>query len=216
MGSIRKNMSKILTIILAFIIQLHASKFEDGMDAFENKNYNKAFTIMKELVDDSGNKYAKAYLAEMYTVGLGTKTNYKLAFKLAKSAADNGSSMAAYTLGKLYVNGKGVNKDIKLAIFYFEQYLARNKNGNVASWVGQVYKSGEGITKDYNKALKYFKIADEKLHTAKTEFWVGYAYEQLGNKILAYEWYFKSSKHGYFGATLLIKELCKKDAWACK
>ncbi len=207
---------KYFTLVILLIISLQATDFEDGMDAFDNQNYNLAFKLMKKVVDNSGYKYAKSYLATMYLSGKGTKPNYKKAFKLAKSAAEQGSTMSFYTLGVIYSNGAGIKKNNKKAVEYFEKYLDKTKDGKIALWVAQTYKSANGVKQNYKKALTYFKIANQKLNTAETQFYIGFMYNELDNKILAYKWYYEASKNGHMGATILIKELCTKNAWACK
>lgn len=83
------------------------------------------------------------------------------AFKLYENDS-NIRSMAAYHLGYLYRNGKGVNLDKKKALEWYTH--AANYSGcfqiMAMRIVAQMYLSGEGVNVDIEKAVHWLKKAE--------------------------------------------------------
>lgn len=63
-------------------------------------------------------------LAYMYAEGNGAEQNYERAFDLFRKAALMGSSEAKHQLFICYYDGKGVQKNVALAMRYLEQAAA--------------------------------------------------------------------------------------------
>lgn len=69
--------------------------------------------------------------------------------------------MAAYRLGKLYLGGEGVLKDVESAIRWL--FLSADKNNQFAEYsLGMLYLKGDDIPKDIEKAVEYLKRSAEQ------------------------------------------------------
>jgi len=60
-------------------------------------------------------------MAQSYEHGHGVKKSYDQAFGLYCKAALMGDAMSAYNMGFMYFNGRGVARDIPLAIYWFKK-----------------------------------------------------------------------------------------------
>lgn len=77
------------------------------------------------------------------------------------TAAAGGHPMAAYLLGQLYEQGRGVKQSPSLAFQYYERAAAEGQ-ALAAVKVGRIYREGNEelkIERDYEKALASFEIA---------------------------------------------------------
>lgn len=156
-----------------------------------------------------------------------TQTNYKLAYKLLKSAADNNNVEALNGLGIMYLYGMGKNQDYDLAEKYFKTALGlgdkianynlgelyRQKNDiNLSTYwynksiADNPYKAYEGLSKlyiqnnEYKKAFIYSEKAAE-LNNPEAEYNLGVFFE---NGIYverdinkAIYWYQKAAQKGH-------------------
>jgi TPR repeat protein len=106
-------------------------------------------------------KYYMAYYISRELVE-GPKEKDKIAAELFKEVADNEASEipeAKLRYGDCLYSGKGVEKNLKEALKYFEQ--AAGYGFRVAMYnAGKLYYNGEGgITKNDEKAIEYMKSA---------------------------------------------------------
>jgi serine/threonine protein kinase len=63
-----------------------------------------------------------------------------------------------FQLGENYYNGKGVPKDLKKAVKYYQ--LAANKGHALAQYgLGFCYENGQGVPQDFKKAAEYYQLA---------------------------------------------------------
>lgn len=112
-----------------------------------------------EMIQRADNKDPKAMfeLAEVYYYGkYGVKEDDEKAYRLYKEletlTPDDG--MVLYRLGKCYELGLSVEKNIDLALEYFQK--AVEKGAGIACWrLGDLYKAGEVVPKDMTKCLEY-------------------------------------------------------------
>lgn len=72
-----------------------------------------------------------------------------------------GDSEAQYELGKLYFNGRGVEKSYTEAFKWFRK-SADQGNINALHLIGLAYKDGKGVRQSYSKAKEYFGLACDK------------------------------------------------------
>lgn len=114
---------------------------------------------LAEMIQRAENKDPKAMfeLAEVYYYGKnGVKEDDEKAYRLYKEletlTPDDG--MVLYRLGKCYELGLSVEKNIDLALEYFQK--AVEKGAGIACWrLGDLYKAGEVVPKDITKCLDY-------------------------------------------------------------
>lgn len=79
------------------------------------------------------------------------KRKFKLAAEKARVMAANGHPKAQTVLGMLYQNGLGVEKDIKVALYWLEKAAAQGLR-EAESYLGHLYLEGKFVEKDWDKA----------------------------------------------------------------
>ena len=108
------------------------------------KNYKTAWQFYdwaKACVDKNGEEY-----------------NPEFAVKLFTEAANGGITVAKYKLGKMFLNGDGVEKDIPKAIEWLKQ-AALEENEFAEYALGRMYLFGLGVEKDLPLAMEYLRSA---------------------------------------------------------
>lgn len=83
---------------------------------------------------------------------------FKLAAEKARVMATNGHPQAQHVLGILYQNGLGVEKDIKVAIYWLEKAAAQGLK-EAENYLGHLYLDGKVVEKDVDKAEKWLLAA---------------------------------------------------------
>ena len=84
----------------------------------------------------------------------GENYNSEFAVKLFTEAANGGITVAKYKLGKMFLSGDGVEKDIVKAVEWFKQ-AAVEENEFAEYALGRLYLQGNEIEKDTITAEKY-------------------------------------------------------------
>lgn len=84
----------------------------------------------------------------------GEEYNPELAVKLFVEAASGGITVAKYKLGKMFLNGDGVGKDIPKAVEWLKK-AAVEENEFAEYALGRLYLKGEAVEKDAITAEKY-------------------------------------------------------------
>ena len=70
-----------------------------------------------------GNDTAMSNLGYIYMYGRDVQIDYTIAFAFFRLSAEKGNIEATYKLGNLYQSGKGVEKNIELALEYYDKAL---------------------------------------------------------------------------------------------
>ncbi len=73
-------------------------------------------------------------------------------------SAENGDPESQYQLGFLYMVGREVPRDYKLASDWYTK-SAMQGNGRAQFSLGVMYSQGKGVTRDYGKAKYWLKKA---------------------------------------------------------
>lgn len=150
-------------------------------------------------------------LAQM-TLGIVCENNqdYKQAIVWFTKAGEQGNGEAWYTIGNFYMDGLGVDVDLKKA---FEYWLKGADYGdvNAMTMVGNVYSVVGGIVDiDVYKAFEYYKISAE-LGCSTGQFHLGECYQKgIGvSKDLteAKKWFQRSAEQGEGRAIKSLKEM---------
>lgn len=84
----------------------------------------------------------------------GENYNPEFAVKLFSEAANSGITVAKYKLGKIFLNGDGVEKDIPKAIEWLKQ-AALEENEFAEYALGRLFLKGEEVEKDIFAAEEY-------------------------------------------------------------
>ena len=99
-----------------------------GIAAYDSKNFAFAYQLLAPLANND-NFEALWRVGMMQSFGLGMIQNQKLGVETLIKAAKYGSEMALHMLGVAYMMGEGVEKDLNIAIDYFEKAVARGLQG---------------------------------------------------------------------------------------
>lgn len=91
----------------------------------------------------------------------GENYNPEFAVKLFTEAANGGITVAKYKLGKMFLNGDGVEKDIPKAVEWLKQ-AAMEENEFAEYTLGRMYLFGLGVEKDLPLAMAYLRSAAAK------------------------------------------------------
>ena len=147
-------------------------RFKEGVDAFTDKDYNRALEIYQELAS-KGYAPARVNLGAMYLAGIGTKTNRAEGLMQFRLAAEAGDSRAQYAIAESYLNGFVGERDPTKAFFWFMK-SAQQGFPRALRQVGRMYLQGNGVTKDQLEASRwseqaltaFLKQPEEYLHVA--------------------------------------------------
>ena len=136
------------------------------------KNSDMAILYL-ERAEQRGYEMAKYMRGKIYLSG--KEADRQRGVKLISELAEEGNSLAQYTLGKAYYKGDGVKKDLEKAAEWF-QLAAEQENQYAQYYLAKSYFNGEGVKQNYNEAAKWYsKVADQGNE---------YAQYQLGNMYL--------------------------------
>ena len=134
-----------------------AGPLEDGMEAYQEKDYLKAIQVWRPLAQ-SGDASAQYRLGVMFAEGKGVAPNDAEAALWFERAAEQGEPMAQYNLGASYVEGTGVRKDLVAAAKWFRR--AADQGVSLAQLnLGLLYANGAGVAQDNVEALKWVDLA---------------------------------------------------------
>ena len=103
---------------------------------------------------------ALAAIGEVYYRGIGTKRDFKQAFRFYRKAADLGNVSAMRRLANCYEQGRGTKRDMEAALVCYEDASERG-DALATLKLGDFYKNGLSslVTKDIYKATDYYFAA---------------------------------------------------------
>jgi len=103
-------------------------------------------------------------LANIYMLGLiDDNKDYKKAYDFLFQAADNGHTAAQRELGKLYLWGRGTERNVDSALMWLK-LAARQKDTDAQFLIGVIYLGNKDHKGDQASALNWFKKAAGKGH----------------------------------------------------
>lgn len=141
----------------AAIANAIAGPLEDGMDAYQEKDYLKAVQVWRPLAQ-AGDSDAQYRLGVMYAEGKGVAPNDAEAALWFERSAEQGNASAQYNLGASYAEGVGVRKDMEAAAKWFRR--AADQGIVLAQLnLGLLYANGAGVTQDNVEAMKWIDLA---------------------------------------------------------
>lgn len=145
---------KVIVVVLFFIPAFAYANLQQGITAFNDKNYDVAFPILLENAA-KGNSYAQGLVSILYVDGAGTKKNFDEAFRWASLGIKANDANSLYVLGLLYQYGLGVNVNLKFSIEFYKRAADLGVSSALFR-LGQIYSfsSDEGI-RNFNLGEKY-------------------------------------------------------------
>lgn len=127
-----------------------------GYCYYEGIGVNKDLSKSIEYYEKAANRGIAVAQYSLGKIFLSEKKDYELAFKWFTKADENEFIGAKTKLGEMYLEGKGIPKDIVKAKNLFE--LDAAENHTLALYhLGKMYHYGEGVQRDCTKALDYYK-----------------------------------------------------------
>ncbi|MCF8468618.1 MAG: hypothetical protein K9G33_14555 [Sneathiella sp.] len=141
--------------------------FEDGVKAYEAKNYKLAFEEWLPLAK-ANDPAAMRNIGHMYRRGLGVPPDYLKAMTWYKRAATLGFDRAQANVAGLYLNGEGVKQSYAQAANWFAKAA---QQGHVVSQynLGLMFENGLGVKQDDAKAIGWFELAAKAGHPQAME-----------------------------------------------
>lgn len=156
--------------VLAGMVMLasaaHGQSFEDGVDAFDAYEYERAAEIF-EVLAKQGHVLSQYNMGLMHENGLGVPKRDDLAFFWYRMAALNDNDDARYNLAGLYFRGEGVEQSLEQAMHWWTE-SANAGNPNAAYNLGVVL-AGDGSDPEALKdAMIRLKQASDQGHPHAT------------------------------------------------
>ena len=190
--------AKYLTILLVFtallifsvISRIYFNDFQDGWNAYENKDYETARKLWTPLAEQ-GDPRALFFMGFMHEMGFGVPKDDKEAFKWYELAAEQGESRAQLFMAYMHDFGRGVPKDNQEAFKFYllaveQGYYevkkniynlakknvpealkiittdAENGDAKAQYALGEMYELGQGVRQYYKEAVKWYQLAAEQ------------------------------------------------------
>lgn len=135
---------------------LFATNYEDGMNAYKNKNYEKAMELFSKAAKEDKDVKSIRNIGIMYASGMGVKQDFVKAVELLKKASNEGDAYAGFSLGNMYSMGDGVDKNFKEAAFWYEK-SANAGNAQSSYNLGYLYTYGDGVKKNPTTAFQWYE-----------------------------------------------------------
>lgn len=129
-----------------------ANDYSDGMQFYQDKDYEQAFSSFKKAAD-KGNAAAQSALAALYYNGEGVEEDEAAAALWYSRAAEHGVTDAQFALGEMFEAGEGVKRDAKKAAFWYKK-AADKGHLMAATKLGILYMDGRGVKRDDAKAAR--------------------------------------------------------------
>ncbi|PPB68315.1 tetratricopeptide repeat protein [Campylobacter hyointestinalis] len=103
-------MRKIIFGLITLAIAAMAGDVEDGLKAYENRDYFKAKKYFQKACD-GGDAFGCGPLGDLYKLGQGVKQDYFKAKEYYQKSCDGGNAGGCGALGVLYELGQGVKQN---------------------------------------------------------------------------------------------------------
>lgn len=144
---------------------------------------------------------SSAYAIDNYNTGAYYFANgdYVSAISVWSPLAQQGHPAAQYSMGLLYDQGKGVEKDSQRALQYFQSAVKQNLPA-AQYYLGVKYYAGLGVDKNVKKARQLLTQAAQQDHL-QAQFQLGLLYDNgeagIQDPQLATDWFSKAAENGY-------------------
>lgn len=127
-----------------------ASRFDEGVAAYDAGDFATAYRVWYELARDN-DLAAMRNAAQLLRQGKGVAKDSKLAFRLYREAAEKGLVTAMANVGDMYMAGEGVERNPEAAAAWYAR--ASTSGLSLAQYrLADMYLTGNGIPKDEARA----------------------------------------------------------------
>ena len=180
-------MKRLIPVLLLLFLSspVYADDFQDGMDAYDRKDYKTAYEKWKPLAEQ-GYDFAQTNLGLAYRRGRGVEWDYAEAVKWFRKATEQGDARGQFNLGLMYHYGYGVARDYDEALKWIlkateqgyqdslkwiENQIEQN-NAAIQLMFGVMYEKGQGVVVNNTKAVYWYRMAAKK-GDAKAQYKLG-------------------------------------------
>lgn len=132
------------------VAQEKATRFDQGVAAYDAGDYAQAYAIWRKLADED-DLAAMRNAANMLRQGKGVAKDERAAFKLYEEAAEKGLVTAMANVAEMYMAGEGVERDAKMAATWYAR-AAISGLSLAQVRLADMYEKGVGVEKDRKKA----------------------------------------------------------------
>ena len=154
-------MRVITTFALILLIGLNppavADLFDDGVEAYKNGNYQKAFLLM-QVYAKRGYGPAQGNIGMMYYHGQFVPQDYSKSAEWHHRAAEKGHVHSQAMLGSMYLLGEGVVQNYSKAEKW-SSYAAQKGNAESLELLGSMYQIGAGVEKSLPTAYILYSLS---------------------------------------------------------
>jgi TPR repeat protein len=162
MSNWKKQAGKVLIVAFAAgaaiaSLPSRAGPLEDGMTAFNEKDYVTALKLWRPLAEQ-GNPTAQYQVGILYAEGTGVVQSDVIASAWFQRAAAQGVAGAQYNLGVSYAEGLGLAKDDVAAVKWFRRAADQGMAYGQLN-LGLMYAAGRGVPQDNVEAVKWLELA---------------------------------------------------------
>jgi uncharacterized protein len=199
------KMKKFCTVLVGFLFLVLSAvnpalgnDLQIGLDAFRNNNYTLAYEKLKPFAEQ-GNKFAQAFIGDLYYDGNGVPQNCESAKHWYTEAAKQGLLYAQFQLGNANYMGE-CPQNYDEAFKWFAQAAEQNEITS-QSMLGYMYNSGKGTSVvDHKKAFYWFSKAANQ-GDAKAQAFLGFYYTAgiggvIQDYVQAYAWWNIAASQG--------------------
>ncbi len=196
-----------------FISTAAFAALEDGIKAFEQKKYDKAFEEFTYLADENNN-IAAYHLGVMYENGLGVEKSVPTAAEFYLKAFNAGNTTAASKLGRFLIEGKDIEKNVDDGMNLLKT-AGRAGDKEALFTLGELYNGGEFLSRDYVVAGAYFRLSALQGY-APAQHQLGLLY-LFGRGVpqdyaLAIRWISRAASQGFVPAQKDLADLLSSNA----
>lgn len=156
----KRNRIIFAVLFVLFLGSYCQAGVEEGILAYDKKDFQTAFSILKPLADQNNAK-AMHYIGKMYFKGEGVAKDRSKSVSYWQKAAGIGYAVSAYNMGICCKFGYGISKDTKKALEWFE-YAVELGDTPSAFQIGKLYRDGHLGTTDFSRARIWFEKAARK------------------------------------------------------
>jgi TPR repeat protein len=163
----RRYLVSIVAIIpLAFSSAVTAGDYQDGRDAYDVGNFDKAMAVWAPAAE-SGDADSQYGMGLLYSEGIAVPMDDLQALKWFGLAAEQGHGEAQYKLGVMHANGWGVPMSEVEAMKWY-QLAAENGKIEALKWFTIAMKLGDGDARVHQEYLAE-RMPPEELAKADAE-----------------------------------------------
>ncbi len=176
------------------------ARFEEGVAAYEAKDYQKAREIWLPLAH-ARHAGAQFKMGVLYSFGRIGPQDHATAGEWYKKSAEKGYAKAQYNLAVMYEKGYGVSVDHQKAVQLYER-AARQGHVGAQYGLGIKYFDGNGIPKDLKLADYWLtKAAEQGDRDAQLE--LGRLWQDVDREKSHY-WFWKAADQGDRAAIVML------------